>query len=57
MIMESYRKLILKLIGMIFIIFLGSMLHFTFELSGRNPLVSVFSAVNESVWENLKLAF
>lgn len=32
-------------------------MHFTFELSGRNPLVGVFSAVNESVWEHLKLSF
>jgi hypothetical protein len=36
---------------------LGSVLHFTFELSGNNLYVGVFSAVNESVWEHLKLAF
>lgn len=46
-----------ELIGMIFIIFLGSALHFTFDLSGHQPIVGVFSAVNESVWEHLKLAF
>lgn len=53
------RKVILRFefIGMVFIIILGSMLHFTFEFSGENPLVGVFSAVNESVWEHLKLAF
>ncbi|MEM2661304.1 MAG: DUF6512 family protein [Nitrososphaeria archaeon] len=57
--MKTYRKFILKLelIGIIFIIILGSMLHFTFELSGKNLLVAIFSAVNESVWEHLKLAF
>ncbi|MEM4168603.1 MAG: DUF6512 family protein [Thermoproteota archaeon] len=33
------------------------MLHFAFEISGRNPVVGVFSAVNESVWEHLKLAY
>ena len=33
------------------------MLHFTFELSGNQPVVGVFSAVNESVWEHLKIAF
>ena len=43
--------------GMIFITILGSMLHFTFELSGNQPVVGVFSAVNESVWEHLKIAF
>jgi hypothetical protein len=46
-----------ELAGMVFIIFLGSALHFTFELSGDQPIVGAFSAVNESVWEHLKLAF
>ena len=46
-----------ELIGMVFIILLGSMLHFTFEWSGNQPVVGVFSAVNESVWEHLKIAF
>jgi len=53
------RKSVLgsELIGMVFIIILGSVLHFTFEWSGNQPIVGVFSAVNESVWEHLKLAF
>jgi hypothetical protein len=42
---------------MVFIIILGSILHFTFEWSGSQPIVGAFSAVNESVWEHLKLAF
>jgi hypothetical protein len=42
---------------MIFVTILGSILHFTFELSGNQPVVGVFSAVNESVWEHLKIAF
>jgi len=46
-----------ELVGMIFIIVLGSVLHFTFEWSGGNPVVGAFSAVNESVWEHLKLVF
>jgi len=49
--------LVYELVGMVFITFLGSMLHFTFELSGGNPVVGAFSAVNESVWEHLKLVF
>jgi len=44
-----------EVIGMFFIIILGSLLHFTFEWSGHQPIVGVFSAVNESVWEHLKL--
>ncbi|MGD9130886.1 MAG: DUF6512 family protein [Candidatus Bathyarchaeota archaeon] len=46
-----------ELFGMLFIILLGSVLHFTFEWSGYNPIVGAFSAVNESVWEHLKLGF
>jgi hypothetical protein len=46
-----------ELAGMVFITIIGSMLHFTFEWSGFQPIVGVFSAVNESVWEHLKIAF
>ena len=36
---------------------LGSLLHFTYEWSGENPIVGAFSAVNESTWEHMKLLF
>ncbi len=49
--------LALEIVGTMFIVFLGSALHFTYAWSGSNPLVGAFSAVNESVWEHLKLAF
>lgn len=53
------RKSVLayELIGIVFIVIFGSILHFTFELSDHNSIVGVISAVNESVWEHLKLAF
>ena len=54
---NSKSVLVYELIGMMFIILLGSALHFTFEIFGKSPLVGVFSAVNECVWEHLKLAF
>jgi hypothetical protein len=54
---NSRSVFVYELVGMVFIIVLGSMLHFTFELSGSNPVVGAFSAVNESVWEHLKLVF
>jgi hypothetical protein len=47
----------LALAGMVFISLLGTALHFTYDLSDGNLLVAVFSAVNESVWEHLKLVF
>lgn len=45
------------IIGIIFTVLLGSLLHFTFEWSGENSFVGLFSAVNESTWEHLKLLF
>lgn len=35
---------------------LGSVLHFTYGWSGQNKFVAIFSAVNESTWEHIKLA-
>lgn len=46
-----------QIISTIFVCILGTLLHFTYELSGANILVASFSAVNESVWEHLKLLF
>ena len=46
-----------ELIGIVFTIIAGSLLHFTFEWSGNNQFVALFSAVNESTWEHLKLLF
>jgi hypothetical protein len=46
-----------EITGAFFIIGIGSLLHFVFEWSGSSPLVAPFAAVNESVWEHLKLAF
>ena len=49
--------LIFQIISTIFIIILGTILHFTFQWSNQNSLVGAFSAVNESTWEHLKLLF
>jgi len=50
------RILKFEIIGILFISFLGSFLHFTFNLANKFWLVGIFSAVNESTWEHLKLA-
>jgi hypothetical protein len=55
--MERRRILFFELVGIVFIIIFGSVLHFTFEWSGSQAVVGVFSAVNESVWEHFKLGF
>lgn len=44
-----------QIAGFIFTVIIGTALHFTYEWSGENALVGAFSAVNESVWEHLKL--
>lgn len=52
------NKLILAQIGaIVFSLILGTLLHFTYEWSGQNAIIGSFSAVNESIWEHLKLVF
>lgn len=45
------------IVGTFFIIVFGMLLHFVYEWSGNNTFVGIFSAVNESTWEHLKLLF
>ncbi|RDY24348.1 hypothetical protein CHF27_003045 [Romboutsia maritimum] len=42
--------------GIWFAIILGTLLHFTYNLSGKNKIVGYFSAINESIWEHIKLS-
>ena len=44
------------IIGIIFISIIGTLLHFMYEFSGHNKIVSLFAAVNESTWEHIKIA-
>ena len=43
------------IIGIIVICIIGTLLHFTYELSHHNKIVGIFSAVNESTWEHIKI--
>ena len=47
----------IEIIVAVISIILGTMLHFTYQWSNGNLFVASFSAVNESVWEHLKLIF
>jgi hypothetical protein len=47
----------LEIIGAIFGIVFGTMLHFIYQWSGHAVWTAYFSAVNESVWEHMKLFF
>lgn len=46
-----------QLAAFIFTAIVGTLLHFLFDWSGQFPLVGAVSAVNESVWEHMKLLF
>lgn len=43
-------------ISSIFISIIGTILHFTYKWSNKNKFVAIFSAVNESTWEHIKMA-
>ncbi len=46
-----------QIVSTIFVCILGTLLHFTYDFFGQNMIIASFSAVNESVWEHLKLLF
>ena len=46
-----------QILSIIFTFILGTLLHFTYNLSAQNSIVALFSSINESVWEHLKLVF
>ena len=51
------RLALWELGGFLFTAAQGTALHFTYGWSGGNLLAAAFSAVNESVWEHMKLLF
>ena len=52
---EQIRKY--QIFSVILTFILGTLLHFTYKWSGENKIVAIFSAVNESTWEHLKLLY
>lgn len=43
--------------GFVFVSVVGTLLHFTYDWLGQSAIIGVFSAVNESIWEHMKLLF
>lgn len=43
--------------GYFFTAILGTLSHFFYEWSGKNALIGLFSPINESTWEHMKLVF
>ena len=46
-----------KLIGFLFVSAAGTFLHFLYGLTGESTAAALISAVNESIWEHMKLIF
>lgn len=46
-----------QMAGFVFTGILGTFLHFLFDLTSGNVIAALFSAVNESIWEHMKLLF
>lgn len=53
--MKQYKHS--TIIGAIFVILTGSLAHFLYDWSGQNPIVGLFTPINESIWEHMKLLF
>lgn len=45
------------IIGILFVSITGSLAHFLYDWSGNNEIIGLFTPVNESVWEHMKLLF
>lgn len=46
-----------QLAGFAVTAFVGTLLHFLYDWSGKSTVTAPFSAVNESTWEHLKLLY
>lgn len=46
-----------QMAGFIFTAILGTLLHFLFDWTGGSVIAALFSAVNESIWEHMKLLY
>ena len=44
-----------EVLGLLFTIAAGNLLHFVYGWSGKNNIVAAFASVNESTWEHMKL--
>lgn len=45
------------IIGIIFVLITGTLAHFLYDWTGNNHIVGLFTSINESIWEHMKLLF
>lgn len=43
--------------GIIFVLIAGTLAHFLYDWTGNNRIVGLFTPINESIWEHMKLLF
>lgn len=43
--------------GFVFTSIAGTLLHFAYDWTNKNIIAGLFSAINESIWEHMKLLF
>ena len=55
--MNNKKILGWEMFGILFIFLLGAFFHFIYEISGFLKPIALIGAVNESVWEHLKIGF
>ena len=44
-------------IGIIFVLITGTLAHFLYGWTGNNHIAGLFTPINESIWEHMKLVF
>ncbi len=52
---RSLRKS--EIIGCLFVWIVGTLFHFVYDWTNQNQFIGLFTPINESVWEHLKLLF
>ncbi len=45
------------IIGIFFVLITGTLAHFLYDWSGNNYIIGLFTPINESIWEHMKLLF
>ena len=45
------------MIGIIFVLITGTLAHFLYGWTGNNHIAGLFTPINESIWEHMKLVF
>jgi hypothetical protein len=56
MCINSFKPKLWIIIGVPIIFLFGSLMHFAYDWSGHSTIVGIFTPVNESIWEHLKLS-